>query len=531
MALAFLICGLTSGVLGGTELAAAVLNKLFANLFTRSETNTAEKFNSPAKKNCFSENTGSIQVFRCFRRSRTMFVLLLKSILEKNGSTTRCLLVFCTLFLCATELNAGAYQRTRDGKTLVWNNFPTDNDVVIWSGKRDANGYATGKGTLIWYKKEKAFLTGSLLPGKGQVGGVTTYSGTMMHGKLNGPVLNVDSVGRRSQLVFADGVKTDHKTGERESTSEHRRKERPDATANVPAEGPSPAVKESAKKVATKAAKADTRKENSAPIATPPPAPDLTESPAPSTTAVASSLAATNPAQAQVSAPAPPKPQVATPSGNQPTVQVASIRATPPPVQSRPSANESDSEAKERMVADFKDETQDVLSQVGEATDDFRTADRLDAVPKLPAAVSDSVASLVQRARDFRSNVGYETAVHEFKSENETVDALSAVDQVTRSIAGKDVSAANAKLTDFLKSNPEPTADNQKPLWQFLTSMQQLCSRSEKDASVHAQRAESFAAANRTSEAIREYQEAYRIFPNPATAEKIRQLQANSLGL
>jgi len=40
------------------------------------------------------------------------------------------------------------------------------------------------------------------------------------------------------------------------------------------------------------------------------------------------------------------------------------------------------------------------------------------------------------------------------------------------------------------------------------------------------QRAESFAAANRTSEAIREYQEAYRIFPNPASAEKIRQLQS-----
>ena len=39
------------------------------------------------------------------------------------------------------------------------------------------------------------------------------------------------------------------------------------------------------------------------------------------------------------------------------------------------------------------------------------------------------------------------------------------------------------------------------------------------------------AAASRPSEAIREYQEAYRVFPNPATAEKIRQLQDNSLGL
>jgi len=61
--------------------------------------------------------------------------------------------------------------------------------------------------------------------------------------------------------------------------------------------------------------------------------------------------------------------------------------------------------------------------------------------------------------------------------------------------------------------------------------VQSVCSRSEKDADVHLQRAQSLAWAGRNSEAIREYQEAYRIFPNPATAQKIRQLQDNSLGL
>jgi hypothetical protein len=53
----------------------------------------------------------------------------------------------------------------------------------------------------------------------------------------------------------------------------------------------------------------------------------------------------------------------------------------------------------------------------------------------------------------------------------------------------------------------------------------------EKEAEVRSQRAQAFASAGKTGEAIREYQEAYRIFPNPATAEKIRQLQSNSLGL
>jgi len=68
-------------------------------------------------------------------------------------------------------------------------------------------------------------------------------------------------------------------------------------------------------------------------------------------------------------------------------------------------------------------------------------------------------------------------------------------------------------------------------LWRYLTAMRSLCSRLEKDADIHLQRAQSLASASRTSDAIREYQEAYRTFPNPNTAEKIRQLQDNSLGL
>jgi hypothetical protein len=214
-------------------------------------------------------------------------------------------------------------------------------------------------------------------------------------------------------------------------------------------------------------------------------------------------------------------------------VTVASIRS---PVSSTPAPPSSpsdglDSAVRNRIITDFKEETGTVLSQVGEATDNFRGVDRLDAVGKLPPRVSESVGSLVHRARDFRAKLGYETALRECPTETQTVDALSVVDQVTRSIASNDAADANAKLADFLKNNPDPSADGEKPLWEYLTSVQQLCNRLEKDADVHLRRAQSLAAASRTSEAIREYQEAYRIFPTPVTAEKIRQLQANSLGL
>ncbi|HEV2047317.1 MAG TPA: hypothetical protein VGQ95_12065, partial [Chthoniobacterales bacterium] len=212
---------------------------------------------------------------------------------------------------------------------------------------------------------------------------------------------------------------------------------------------------------------------------------------------------------------------------------VASTRPFTPPTSatapSTPAAVEP--EVKSRMITDFKEQTQAVLSRVGDATGDFHEIDRLDSVQQLPAPVAKSVGSLVDRARDFRSKVGYETALRECRSETETVDALSAVDQSTRNIAGNDASAANSGLTDFLKNNPEPMVDTQRPLWRYLTSMRLLCSRLEKEAEIHLQRAGAFALAGRTGDAIREYQEAYRTFPNPATAEKIRQLQRNSLGL
>jgi hypothetical protein len=142
-----------------------------------------------------------------------------------------------------------------------------------------------------------------------------------------------------------------------------------------------------------------------------------------------------------------------------------------------------------------------------------------------------SVSSLVDRARDFRAKLGYETALSECRPETETVDALSAMDQAMRSVAGNDATDASSKVSDFLKNNPAPATDTQKRLWQYLSSMRVLFGRLEKEAETHSQRATAFAAVGKNADAMREYQEAYRTFPNPATAEKIRELQRNSLGL
>jgi hypothetical protein len=98
----------------------------------------------------------------------------------------------------------GAYQWTEDRrKALVWNNDPKPGDVATWSGKRDEQGYATGRGTLSWSHREKTFLTGSNLPLNRNVP-ISHYSGTMDRGKFGGQVETVDH-GKAYHANFADG--------------------------------------------------------------------------------------------------------------------------------------------------------------------------------------------------------------------------------------------------------------------------------------------------------------------------------------
>ena len=89
----------------------------------------------------------------------------LARLLDHFGREIRSLSVCGALLLFASvAYGAGSYQRTKDGKTLVWNESPKRGEVATWSGKRDKKGYAVGSGTLTWYKAVPTFVTGSLLP-------------------------------------------------------------------------------------------------------------------------------------------------------------------------------------------------------------------------------------------------------------------------------------------------------------------------------------------------------------------------------
>ena len=117
----------------------------------------------------------------------------------------RCLILGSALILMASGAFAGgAYQQTKRGKILIWNEHPNSDEMAKWSGRRDKNGYATGYGTLTWYRLEAPSKTGSHIPFTRPVI-VSRYSGKMVKGKLEGDVVSKDNDGRTAKVVFVNG--------------------------------------------------------------------------------------------------------------------------------------------------------------------------------------------------------------------------------------------------------------------------------------------------------------------------------------
>lgn len=94
----------------------------------------------------------------------------------------------------------GTYQRTKDGRTIVWNDNPKPGDAATWTGKRDRDGYASGFGTLTWY-------TTRHLGNETKESVFAAFFGNMIHGKLEGPV-NGHSKGVTNHAIFRKGKRS-----------------------------------------------------------------------------------------------------------------------------------------------------------------------------------------------------------------------------------------------------------------------------------------------------------------------------------
>ena len=139
---------------------------------------------------------------------RPVTILRLDQAITRSGTNTsskkpvgmyiRSLLMLGALLLLGSAAyGAGSYQRTRDGRTIVWKDSPARGDEATWSGKRDKNGYATGSGVLTWYKAEPRIVTGSnILDTRRYAVMIHHYAGTMTRGKFKGAVTYVTASGK-----------------------------------------------------------------------------------------------------------------------------------------------------------------------------------------------------------------------------------------------------------------------------------------------------------------------------------------------
>jgi ketosteroid isomerase-like protein len=153
-------------------------------------------------------------------------------------------IILLSVFLLAgSALAKGGYQQTKDEKCLVWNNSPRSDEEVTWSGDRDAEKYATGPGTLTWYRVHRTAVTGSNIPsGKGTSEVIARYTGKMVRGKLEGVVVAVNSKGATFHGKFVDGSQSGDWTTGPAPTPAKRSKERvrQDVVAEAPAQSPAP---------------------------------------------------------------------------------------------------------------------------------------------------------------------------------------------------------------------------------------------------------------------------------------------------
>src|SRR5229473_5066635 len=247
------------------------------------------------------------------------------------------------LLLASGVYGGGIYQHTRDQRALIWNSHPRPDEEAAWSGDQDSKRYATGYGTLTWYRVQRAVVTGShILPSTVPAGSaivINRYAGKMVLGKFDGPVVNVDANGKMFHSTFANGIRvtdwvegplppTDQWLNEPVSVSRDARTAEPPADVVAAASTPSPVTS------------------TPSPLSSSPPsAAASTRSLVPSTPSPTPSPLSSSPASAAASTRSP-------------------VPSTPSPRSSSPAAVET--AVKNRMITDFKEQTQSVLSRVGE---------------------------------------------------------------------------------------------------------------------------------------------------------------------
>ena len=192
--------------------------------------------------------------------------------------------VAVSLLTFADIAGAGTYQRALFTGALVWNDGPQANEEVTWSGQRDAQGYATGNGTLTRFARGKMTVTGSSILRENRSAIVAKTTGYMEHGKFvsapknPSPNANPKSEGRKQRRTTPASVAAEDQGAAKTPSPPKGTAERPSPSRSAT---PAPSVNPGNDSLNSLARPPSSLGLSATPEASPHPSPEQSASPSP----------------------------------------------------------------------------------------------------------------------------------------------------------------------------------------------------------------------------------------------------------
>lgn len=119
-----------------------------------------------------------------------------------------------TLTVFATQVINAEWMIATNNQCKIDNPYPQPNETATWSGDC-VDGYAHGKGKIIWYEngKKSGDYTGDMVQGKAHGTGVATffngekYEGDWKNSQMTGKGIYTDTNNRKYEGEFLNGLR------------------------------------------------------------------------------------------------------------------------------------------------------------------------------------------------------------------------------------------------------------------------------------------------------------------------------------
>lgn len=197
-----------------------------------------------------------------------------------------------------------------------------------------------------------------------------------------------------------------------------------------------------------------------------------------------------------------------------------------------PAQNDSSHFEDAKAVAEFQDDAQGVLKALLAKKDDpfFAKADAIKAAPDLPKDITEQISKLDSRylglSRKFSSKLLEPTL-----NTSAAVKLLAGWSAFIYQLKSGSVDSAGSTIHHALDSKPNAVLPDYLLLWQTVESWQEVYAKDVSKFNEHIRQARALADLGKTSDAIKQYQEAYDIIENSSVPEQIKKLREQSLGL